>query len=93
MFPTLDVGGTLKLKSTFAGTLIANIVVPTGATLQFEQDAALRFDKAVSGTGVINFNGPGRTTFGGSSNGFTGTVNVNAGEFRIDDPALAVTWA
>lgn len=83
---TLDVGGTLKLKSTFAGTLIANIVVPTGATLQFEQDAALRFDKAVSGTGVINFNGPGRTTFGGSSNGFTGTVNVNAGEFRIDDP-------
>jgi autotransporter-associated beta strand protein len=83
---TLTAGGSLKVKSTFAGTLNANIIVPTDATLQFEQDAAVRFDKVVSGAGVINFNGPGRTTFGGSSNGFTGTVNVNAGEFRIDDP-------
>jgi autotransporter-associated beta strand protein len=83
---TLAAGGLLKVKSTFAGSLTGNIIVPTDATLQFEQAAAIRFDKVVSGTGVLNFNGPGRTTFGGSSNGFTGTVNVNAGEFRIDDP-------
>lgn len=83
---TLAAGGLLKVKSTFAGSLTGNIIVPTGATLQFEQTAAIRYDKVVSGTGVLNLNGLGRTTFGGSSNGFTGTVNVNAGEFRIDDP-------
>lgn len=79
-------GANLTFKSTFAGTLTGNLTVPAGATLQFEQSAAVRYDKVISGTGVINFNGTGRTTFGGSSNGFTGTVNVNAGEFRIDDP-------
>ena len=86
---TLASGANLTIKSTFAGTLTGNIVVPTGATLQFEQTTAIRYDKVVSGVGVINMNGAGRTTFGGSSNGFTGTVNVNAGEFRIDDPTNA----
>ena len=83
---TLVSGANLTMKSTFAGTMTGNIVVPTGATLQFEQTAAIRYDKVVSGTGVINMNGTGRTTFSGSSNGFTGTVNINAGEFRVDDP-------
>ncbi|MEI6247823.1 MAG: autotransporter-associated beta strand repeat-containing protein [Verrucomicrobiota bacterium] len=83
---TLVSGANLTMKSAFAGTMTGNIVVPTGATLQFEQTAAIRYDKVVSGTGVINMNGTGRTTFSGSSNGFTGTVNINAGEFRIDDP-------
>lgn len=83
---TLATGGFLKVKSTFAGALTGNIVIPIDATLQFEQDAAVRFDKVVSGSGAININGTGRTSFGGSSNSFTGTINVNAGEFRIDDP-------
>lgn len=83
---TLVNGANLRMKSTFAGALTGNIILPTGATLQFEQTAPIRYDKVISGAGVINMNGPGRTTFGGSSTGFTGTVNINAGEFRIDDP-------
>ncbi|MBU6308327.1 MAG: DNRLRE domain-containing protein [Planctomycetes bacterium] len=80
-------GGVLSIGAGGpAPALTGGLVVNPAGTIRFDQADGLVFGGSISGSGAIVQSGSGRTTFTASNNGFTGSVTINAGEVRIEDP-------
>ena len=83
---TID-GGTLSIGASGAApTIAAGLVVNQAGTVRFDQTDVLVFGESLSGSGAIVQSGSGRTTFTASNTGFTGSITIDAGEVRVEDP-------
>jgi autotransporter-associated beta strand protein len=83
---TID-AGTLSIGAGGAAPAIAaGLVVNQAGTVRFDQTDVLVFGESLSGSGAIVQSGSGRTTFTAANTGFTGSITINAGEVRVEDP-------
>ncbi|AMV33688.1 Extracellular serine protease precursor [Pirellula sp. SH-Sr6A] len=80
--------GDATIRNNNSGVASLSGTVGLGAnTLNLDGSGNLVFGATVSGTNTINKNGTGTVSFQGNSNSFTGTLNVNAGRFILQDVA------
>jgi autotransporter-associated beta strand protein len=82
----LILGPTASFSQNGAGSVTFINPFPTGSnTINFGGSGNLTMQSQVSGTGIINKEGTGTLTLLANNNTFTGTLNVNAGTFLLDD--------
>lgn len=82
----LDGDATIRNNNTGVASLSGTVGLGAN-TLNLDGSGNLVFGATVSGTNTINKNGTGTVSFQGNSNSFTGTLNVNAGRFILQDVA------
>ena len=78
--------GTLALGT--GGAVVAptgDIAVAGGATFAFNHANDLTFAAKLTGTGTVTKTGAGRVILNSSSTGYTGTLTIDGGEFRVED--------
>jgi len=83
---TVDSGVLSIAAGGPAPALTAGLVVNPAGTVRFDQTDVLVFGESLSGSGAIVQSGSGRTTFTASNTGFTGSITIDAGEVRVEDP-------
>jgi autotransporter-associated beta strand protein/T5SS/PEP-CTERM-associated repeat protein len=82
---TINSGGTLAFgNGGGSGMIDGNVSVVSGGALTFNRNDDFTYPANISGAGTVNKNGPNTLTIGGSTAGFTGTTNVNAGALILD---------
>lgn len=83
--PTIVNGGTLQLgDGGTAGSLGSGTITVTAAgKLEFNRSDDTILSNAFTGNGELIHNGAGLTVLSSNSNGFTGTLTVNAGTVRL----------
>ncbi len=82
----LTLGDNASIVNNGAGmTILPNAFALGTNTLNLAGAGNTVFAGAFSGTSSINKNGVGTVTFQGDSTSFTGTLNVNAGRFILQD--------
>jgi len=78
--------GTLALGT--GGAVVAptgDIAVAGGATFAFNHANDLTLAAKLTGTGTVTKTGAGRVILNSSSTGYTGTLTIDGGEFRVED--------
>ncbi|NBV45069.1 MAG: DNRLRE domain-containing protein [Planctomycetia bacterium] len=74
-----------------AGAVAGPLAVATGGTIAVNLSTDLLYTGTLSGAGLLTKAGDARMTLVASNTGFTGTVVIDKGELRIEDPGTAGT--
>ncbi len=82
---TIDSGGKLQIGDGSNNGSLAGDVLNDG-TLAFDAaaDTNINFDDVLSGSGILEQNGQGSSTFTADSSAFEGTTNVTAGSLYVN---------
>jgi autotransporter-associated beta strand protein len=84
--------GQLRLGTGGASGAVAGPLVVAGAgTIAFNSSNDLLYSGTLSGAGLVTKSGDGRLTLVASNTGFTGSLVIDRGEVRVEDPGTAGT--